>query len=253
MAAEGFTWDGWTAHRHERVMFQGVEERLRALGVRYLVLPSLRSLLPMWLERFGCQPLTLAEAQVLEDRIVFPDTDSAQLLKKALQTPECGIPVAMLACSRDPAGRTAATNLSWSSSMWATSKLSAVHPKSVFLRTSNGDGILLVRRAAVSTGAASVPAATAAGAADYTCNSAGAAPVADSQPVHNPGTLPPLREKAPTGEPAGPSQGLLHAEGAAHVSTPTESGCPAAAVPTAPASAEAAAPLLEQPRSTVQG
>ena len=61
------------------------------LGVRYLVLPSLRRLLPMWLERFGCQPLTLAEAQALESRIVFPDTDSAQLLKKALlQAPEWG-------------------------------------------------------------------------------------------------------------------------------------------------------------------
>ena len=70
---------------------QGIEERLQALGVRYLVLPSLRRLLPMWVERFACQPLTLAEAQALESRIVFPDTASAQLLKKALQAAGCGV------------------------------------------------------------------------------------------------------------------------------------------------------------------
>ena len=64
---------------------QGIEERLGAAGVQWLVLPSVRALLPMWTLRFGCQPLTLAEAQALDSRIVAPDADSAQLLKKALQ------------------------------------------------------------------------------------------------------------------------------------------------------------------------
>ena len=81
--------------------YQGIEERLQGLGVRYLVLPSLRGLLPLWLERFACQPLTLAEAQALESRIVFPDTESAQLLKKALQASECG--TSLLLCN-EPAG-----------------------------------------------------------------------------------------------------------------------------------------------------
>lgn len=55
------------------------------MGVQWLVVPSLRDLLPMWVHKFRCQPLTLAEAQALESCVVSPDPESAQLLKKALQ------------------------------------------------------------------------------------------------------------------------------------------------------------------------
>ncbi|EIE21412.1 hypothetical protein COCSUDRAFT_43149 [Coccomyxa subellipsoidea C-169] len=49
-----------------------------------MIVPSLRQLLGMWRDRFGYMPLTLSEAEALDNRIVSPDTDSAQLLKKCL-------------------------------------------------------------------------------------------------------------------------------------------------------------------------
>ncbi|KAK9908360.1 hypothetical protein WJX75_006723 [Coccomyxa subellipsoidea] len=61
-----------------------VEDRLGSLGVQYMIVPSLRQLLGMWRDRFGFVPVTLTEAAVLDSRIVSPDTDSAQLLKKCL-------------------------------------------------------------------------------------------------------------------------------------------------------------------------
>jgi len=48
----------------------------------------MRQLLKMWRDQFGYVPLTLAEAEALEGRIVSPDSDSAQLLKKILR-PRC--------------------------------------------------------------------------------------------------------------------------------------------------------------------
>ncbi|BDA44637.1 hypothetical protein COCOBI_06-1140 [Coccomyxa sp. Obi] len=61
-----------------------VESRLASVGVQYMIVPSMRQLLGMWRDKFGYVPLTLAEAEALDDRIVSPDSDSAQLLKKAL-------------------------------------------------------------------------------------------------------------------------------------------------------------------------
>ncbi len=54
------------------------------LKVRYLVLPSIKGLLPMWVGKFKFQPLTLTEFQSLEDSIVMPDGSSVQLVKKAM-------------------------------------------------------------------------------------------------------------------------------------------------------------------------
>jgi hypothetical protein len=59
-----------------------VEDLLQRLKVRYLVLPSIRSLLPMWTGKFKFQPLTLAEHQDLDGHIVSPDLSSVQLVKK---------------------------------------------------------------------------------------------------------------------------------------------------------------------------
>lgn len=67
---------------------QAVESQLATLGVQYMIVPSMRQLLGMWRDKFGFVPLTLAEAEALDDRIVSPDSDSAQLLKKALG-PRC--------------------------------------------------------------------------------------------------------------------------------------------------------------------
>ncbi len=67
-----------------------MEGRLASLGVQYMIVPSLRQLLGMWRDRFGYMPLTLSEAEALDNRIVSPDTDSAQLLKKCL-APRCSM------------------------------------------------------------------------------------------------------------------------------------------------------------------
>ncbi|KAF8068248.1 yippee-like protein [Scenedesmus sp. PABB004] len=61
---------------------QGVEDMLRALRVRWLVLPSIRAVLPMWRYNFSFMPLTLQEAAALEQHVVTPDFESAQLVKK---------------------------------------------------------------------------------------------------------------------------------------------------------------------------
>jgi hypothetical protein len=50
---------------------QSVEALLRQMRVRYLVLPAMKQLLPMWTRHFGYQPLTEAEAAALEDRQAF--------------------------------------------------------------------------------------------------------------------------------------------------------------------------------------
>ena len=65
-------------------MLQAVESRLAGLGVRRLVVQSVRALLPMWLGSPGFMPLTLAEADAVDDLLVSPDPDSAQLVKKSL-------------------------------------------------------------------------------------------------------------------------------------------------------------------------
>ena len=63
---------------------QAMESRLAGLGVRRLVVQSVRVLLPMWLGSLGFMPLTLAEADAVDDLLVSPDPDSAQLVKKSL-------------------------------------------------------------------------------------------------------------------------------------------------------------------------
>lgn len=76
-----------TKHHSQRgssCAVQAVQSKLRALGVRRLVVQSVRSLLPMWLGSLGFLPLTLAEADALDPLLVSPDPDSAQLIKKTL-------------------------------------------------------------------------------------------------------------------------------------------------------------------------
>jgi hypothetical protein len=51
---------------------QGVEALLRKLCVRWLVLPSIRSVLAMWRYSFSFIPLTLEEQAALEPHIVSP-------------------------------------------------------------------------------------------------------------------------------------------------------------------------------------
>lgn len=53
---------------------QGVEALLRQLHVRWLVLPSIKSVLAMWRYSFSFIPLTLEEQAALEPHIVSPGT-----------------------------------------------------------------------------------------------------------------------------------------------------------------------------------
>ena len=61
---------------------QVTEDILRGLQVQWLVVPSVKSLVGMWTNKFGFLGLTQAESEALEDRIVTPDTASATMLKK---------------------------------------------------------------------------------------------------------------------------------------------------------------------------
>ena len=57
---------------------------LRAVGVQYLVIPSVPSALPLWTKRYGCTPLDEAESAGVDDRIVLPELEAASLLKMPL-------------------------------------------------------------------------------------------------------------------------------------------------------------------------
>jgi hypothetical protein len=61
---------------------QGVEALLRQLCVRWLVLPSIRTVLPMWRYSFSFIPLTLEEQAALEPYIVSPGKQGATLVSK---------------------------------------------------------------------------------------------------------------------------------------------------------------------------
>ena len=63
---------------------QVTEDILRGLQVQWLVIPSVKSLVGMWTNKFGFLGLTQAESEALEDRIVTPDTTSATMLKKKI-------------------------------------------------------------------------------------------------------------------------------------------------------------------------
>lgn len=69
---------------HNFGCMQAVESKLAGLGVRRLVVQSVRALLPMWMGSLGFLPLTLAEADSLDPLLISPDPDSAQLIKKEL-------------------------------------------------------------------------------------------------------------------------------------------------------------------------
>ena len=64
------------------------------MHVTYAVVPCLPSLLQMWSQKFGYQPITKAEQEALEGQIVFMDPRTTYLIKKPLQkyaliTPYC--------------------------------------------------------------------------------------------------------------------------------------------------------------------
>eukprot|EP00775_Hariotina_reticulata_P009984 gene9984-10139_t len=72
---------------HCRRLMKGVEDMLRQLRVCWLVIPSIRSVLPMWRYKLNFIPLTLEEQAALEPHIVSPDFESAQLVKKRMWPP----------------------------------------------------------------------------------------------------------------------------------------------------------------------
>ncbi|CAK0784514.1 hypothetical protein CVIRNUC_007718 [Coccomyxa viridis] len=78
------TKDGYRREGNLKRLLKAMESRLAGLGVRRLVVQSVRVLLPMWLGSLGFMPLTLAEADAVDDLLVSPDPDSAQLVKKSL-------------------------------------------------------------------------------------------------------------------------------------------------------------------------
>ena len=63
---------------------QVVEDMLRGLKVGWLVVPSVKSLVGMWMHKFCFLDLTPEESEALEDRIVTPDTASATMMKKRI-------------------------------------------------------------------------------------------------------------------------------------------------------------------------
>lgn len=81
------TKDGYRRAGHCRRLVGALEDLLASHRVRYLVLPSVKPLLPMWRGSFGFVPFTVGEQQALECHIVTPDFDSAVLVKKQIWPP----------------------------------------------------------------------------------------------------------------------------------------------------------------------
>ena len=57
---------------------------LVAMGVGYLVVPSVAQLLGMWTHKFGYERLSPDECAAIDDQIVILDPATTKLLKKAL-------------------------------------------------------------------------------------------------------------------------------------------------------------------------
>ena len=57
---------------------------LKEMQVMHMVVPCLSSLLPMWSQKFGYQPVTTAELDLLEDQILSMDRETTYLVKKSL-------------------------------------------------------------------------------------------------------------------------------------------------------------------------
>ncbi len=48
-------------------------------------MPAVKSVSSMWVKKFGYMPASVAEYQDMDDRIVMPDAECAQLLKKNIE------------------------------------------------------------------------------------------------------------------------------------------------------------------------
>ncbi|KAK9831355.1 hypothetical protein WJX81_004903 [Elliptochloris bilobata] len=75
---------GYRREGNLRRFMNALQALLRLLKVEHLVLPSLPQLRPMWMQRFGFTPLTIAEAAAVEQHVITLDSTSASLLKKPL-------------------------------------------------------------------------------------------------------------------------------------------------------------------------
>jgi hypothetical protein len=78
-----------------RMLFTAMETVLTELGVKQILVPSIRRLKRMWCEKFGFVRMTLDEVAKVEDWIVYPDAETCILLRKLLgqQTAELRVPV----------------------------------------------------------------------------------------------------------------------------------------------------------------
>ena len=76
-------------YSHRVWAVQVIEDMLRGLKVDWLVVPSVKSLVGMWMHKFCFHDLTSGESEALEDRIVTPDTASATMVKKRIHRCVC--------------------------------------------------------------------------------------------------------------------------------------------------------------------
>ena len=63
---------------------QALESMLQKMQVKCVVMPCIASLLQMWSQKFGYQPVAKAELEALQDQIVFMDPDTTYLVKKPI-------------------------------------------------------------------------------------------------------------------------------------------------------------------------
>ncbi|KAL6758250.1 hypothetical protein V8C86DRAFT_3025593 [Haematococcus lacustris] len=89
------TREGYRREGHCRRMVRAVEELLGALGVRLLVLPSIKSVLKMWTQKFGFSLITPHEHKMLQEcEIVDMDPTTTHLIKKVVGAPGLAPPPA---------------------------------------------------------------------------------------------------------------------------------------------------------------
>ena len=85
----------------QRTFMTSLEAVLAELGVKQLVVASITSLKTMWRGSFGCRPLTVDEAALVEEHLVSPDPETCVMMRKPL-----GAQVRLLPCALAGGSRT---------------------------------------------------------------------------------------------------------------------------------------------------
>ncbi|GAB4823340.1 hypothetical protein N2152v2_010386 [Parachlorella kessleri] len=98
------TREGYRREGNCRRLMRALDSLLHRLGVKWVILPAMKAVLHMWTCKFGYEQFSRAEVEVLEERVVMPDPDSAVLLRKRVLAPGAAAAAGAKRASKATAG-----------------------------------------------------------------------------------------------------------------------------------------------------